>query len=149
MIYVQDSDYNWYCIPEDMSEKFNKAIAAAVKSGKYDRFEKSFSKYQIEDQPYDHQRGVKTQERLELEFDMQDQEMPEPGVTSKGMFSFRFGVADLIIPIENAKPDLLLYLSLIEMHGWKYYEKMKVNYNLPLPPELESIVSVECMRNEI
>jgi hypothetical protein len=42
-----------------------------------------------------------------------------------------------------------LYLSMIEMHGWKYYERMKVNYNLPLPPELESIVNVECMRREI
>jgi hypothetical protein len=54
-----------------------------------------------------------------------------------------------MIPVENAKPDLLLYLSMIEMHGWKYYERMKVNYNLPLPPELESIVNVECMRREI
>jgi hypothetical protein len=148
MIYVQDSDYNWYCIPEDISEKFNRAVASAVKSGKFDSFEKSFGKYQIEDQPYDHQRGVKTEERLEMEFEM-DSDQIQPGVTGNGLFSFRFGVADIMIPVENAKPDLLLYLSMIEIHGWKYYEKMKVNYNLPLPPELEAIVSVECMRNEI
>jgi hypothetical protein len=148
MIYVQDSDYNWYCIPEEISEKFNRSMASAVKSGKFDRFEKSFGKYQIEDQPYDHQRGVKTEERLEMEFEM-DSDQIQPGVTGNGLFSFRFGVADIMIPVENAKPDLLLYLSMIEIHGWKYYEKMKVNYNLPLPPELEAIVSVECMRNEI
>lgn len=148
MIYVQDSDYNWYCIPEEISEKFNKAVASAVKSGKFDRFEKSFGKYQIEDQPYDHQRGVKTEERLEMEFEM-DSDLVEPGVNGRGLFSFRFGVADIEIPLEHAKPDLLLYLSMIEMHGWKYYERMKVNYNLPLPPELESIVNVECMRREI
>jgi hypothetical protein len=63
-------------------------------------------------------------------------------------FLLRFNGANIELQASGVTTELLLYLSMIEMFGWSYYEKMKINYNLPLPPQLESIINLELMRKE-
>lgn len=137
MIYVQDADYNWFFIPREREDEFYKILDWSVQNHHWDRFNEEFGSYLINQEPYDHRTKSKVNQP----------KSDEQG--RDGGFIFRFNQANIEIPVEHATNDLLLFLSLIEIHGWSYYEKMKVNYNLALPPELESLVNMELMRKEI
>ena len=145
MKYVQDCDYNWYYIPDTEEEKFYKALDSSVSRNKFDTFDKKYAKYLIEDEPYDHRTGQKTSEREQIIFELEQKDDSE---RSQETFIFRFNGTNIEMPNQNVTTELLLYLSMIEMYGWKYYQNMKVNYNLPLPAQLESIISMELMRKE-
>jgi hypothetical protein len=142
MIYVQDCEYNWYFIPEEQEEMFYKSLDGSVSKNNFRTFDKKYARYLIEDEPYDHRTGQKTAEREKI------LEEIESTLSESDTFIFRFNGANIEIPTQNVTTELLLYLSMIEMYGWKYYQNMKVNYNLPLPAQLESIVNMELMRKE-
>lgn len=142
MIYVQDCDYNWYFIPKEEEEAFYKTLDSSVSKNNFRTFDRRYAKYLIEDEPYDHRTGQKTAEREKIEFELEEA-LGEPAT-----FMFRFNGSNIEMQSEHVTTELLLYLSMIEMYGWKYYQNMKVNYNLPLPPQLESIINMELMRKE-
>lgn len=142
MIYVQDCEYNWYFIPEEQEEMFYKSLDSSVSKNNFKAFDSKYSKYLIEDEPYDHRTGQKTAEREKI------LEEIESTLAESDTFIFRFNGTNIEMPSQNVSTELLLYLSMIEMYGWKYYQNMKVNYNLTLPAQLESIISMELMRKE-
>ena len=142
MIYVQDCEYNWYFIPEEQEEMFYKSLDSSVSKNNFTTFDKKYARYLIEDEPYDHRTGQKTAEREKI------LEEIESTLSESDTFIFRFNGTNIEMPTQNVTTELLLYLSMIEMYGWKYYQNMKVNYNLPLPAQLESIISMELMRKE-
>ena len=146
MIYVQDCDYNWYYIPETEEEKFYKDLDRSVLKNSFNTFDKKYLKYLIEDEPYDHRTGQKTSEREQIVFELEQKDDSERN--PQDTFLFRFNGANIEISSSMVTTELLLYLSMIEMFGWKYYEKMKTDYNLPLPHQLESIINLELMRKE-
>jgi hypothetical protein len=142
MIYVQDCDYNWYFVPKTVEPTFYKDLDMAVKKDSFTTFDKKYSKYLIEDEPYDHRTGQKTDERTQVMSELEQQQ------SHGDTFLLRFNGANIELQSSGVTTELLLYLSMIEMFGWSYYEKMKINYNLPLPPQLESIINLELMRKE-
>lgn len=144
MIYVQDCEYNWYFIPEEQEEMFYKSLDSSVSKNNFRTFDKKYSRYMIEDEPYDHRTGQKTSEREKVLSEIEENDSER----SEDTFIFRFNGTNIEMPTQNVTTELLLYLSMIEMYGWKYYQNMKVNYNLPLPAQLESIISMELMRKE-
>ena len=65
-------------------------------------------------------------------------------------YQFRFMGQPVKILSEYIDTYDILVLSLIEIHGWWYYENLKVNYNYTLPsPDLEHIVNFKCMEREV
>lgn len=142
MIYVQDCEYNWYFIPEEQEEMFYKSLDSSVSKNNFKAFDSKYGKYLIEDEPYDHRTGQKTAEREKILDEI------ESTLAESDTFIFRFNGTNIEMPSQNVSTELLLYLSMIEMYGWKYYQNMKVNYNLTLPAQLESIISMELMRKE-
>ena len=83
--------------------------------------------------------------------ELQESEM-EAHVRNEGVFIVfmkrRLFIAKEIVD-EYSYPFLSLILVMIELHGWRFYEKLKVNYNIGLPAELESIINVLCMEEEL
>lgn len=77
-------------------------------------------------------------------------QVAQPGPDQPEYYQFRFMGQPIKIESKFIDTYDIIILSLIEQHGWWYYENLKVNYNYTLPsPDLEHIVNFKCMEKEI
>ena len=139
MIFMQDCDYNWYQVPVDAIPIFEQVLNQAIETKDFGKFNEVFGQRAIGMEPYDFKKKMEAEIKENPESakeDLTKEINPETDI-----YNFRFRGENIACPMDWIDDNIILFLSLIEIHGWSYYQNMKTNYDMSLPKPLENIIA--------